>query len=88
MTLTILLVIASILLVVNLFLWKHGYVGLAEKPEAVLDRPVMDPKERKAFLKRLKRWKEEGKINRADFEKFYALCTEEWDQEDITDGEK
>jgi hypothetical protein len=77
--LVVFLVVAA-LLATNYLFWKLGVIKSAEKPESVIDRPIMDAKERKAFLKRLKRWKEEGKVSRAEFENLTQLCEEEWDQ--------
>lgn len=77
--LTALLVAVIIVLIgINLLLWKSGFVKDAEQPIPVMDRPVMDPKERKAILKRLRRWKKEGKLTPAEFEHFYRLCEAEW----------
>jgi hypothetical protein len=77
----LLLVTASLLIIIaiNIFLWKSGFLAQAEKPEAVIDRPVMDARERKAVMKRLKRWREEGKLTRQEFETFHRLCEGEWD---------
>lgn len=53
----------------------------AEQPKSLIDKPVMEAKERRAFLKRLKRWREEGKISREEFEHIDALCRSEWDED-------
>ncbi len=58
----------------------------AEKPQLLIDKPVMDAKERKSFLKRLKRWREEGKISREEFEHIETLCRSEWDPPSPDDG--
>ncbi|OVE76621.1 hypothetical protein BVX98_05470 [bacterium F11] len=81
MTTTVLILTIVILLVINVILWKSGSVQTAETPETLLDRPLMDPKERKAILKRLKRWKEEGKLTRSEYDVFQRLCDAEWDAE-------
>lgn len=76
-------VLALLLIVaVNIFLWKSGFLMQAEHPEIVADRPIQDEKERKAFLKRLRRWKEEGKISRQEYEHLQLLCRKEWDREE------
>lgn len=79
MIIPVLLGVIALLAIMNLALWKSGAVGTAEAPTTLIDKPVMDLTERKAFLKRLKRWKQEGKVNRAEYEHFYQLCHEEWD---------
>jgi len=76
----IILPTVAALVAIGWFLWKSGFLAQAEKPEPIMDRPVMDAKERRAFLKRLKRWREEGKISREEFEHISALCQEEWDE--------
>jgi hypothetical protein len=78
----ILIAIIFILLATTIFFWKLGVVKDSEHPEPVIDRPVMDPKERRAITKRLKRWHEEGKLTRAEFEHVSALCDSEWDGSD------
>lgn len=75
-------IVVVLLLASNYLFWKLGVVKTAEKPESIIDRPIMDAKERKAFLKRLKRWKEQGKVTRAEFETMTRLCDEEWDGKD------
>lgn len=67
---------------INILLWKSGFLYQAEKPIPLIDTPVMDSKERKAILKRLKRWKEEGRLSREEFERFSQLCQLEWDQKE------
>lgn len=62
-------------------MWKSGFLYQAEKPHLLVDRPVQKSKEKKEFLKRLKRWKEEGKVTREEFEHIYLLCQAEWDEE-------
>lgn len=79
MTIGLFFGVVLVLIGINIFLWKSGFLMQAEKPEIVIDRPVQDVKERKAFLKRLNRWKEEGKVTREEFEHLLALCREEWD---------
>ena len=64
---------------ISWFLWKSGFLSQAEKPESLIDRPVMDAKERRAIMKRLRRWREEGKLTREEFEHVTALCQSEWD---------
>jgi len=80
MNLLLLLLIILVLAVINVFLWKYGFVHDAENPRPFLDRPVMDARERKAIKKRLKRWSEEGKLTRNEFDRFSDLCDQEWDQ--------
>ena len=79
MSVILLLLIIAFLLVINVFLWKFGFIHSAEKPETLIDRPVMDEKERKAVIKRLRRWKEEGKLSREEYEHLTQLCASEWD---------
>lgn len=67
---------------ISWFLWKSGFLAQAEKPEPLIDKPVMDAKERRAVLKRLKRWREEGKLTRQEYENVSALCRSEWDGPD------
>ena len=74
----VLLIVVALLLAINVFLWKFGFIHQAERPHAVLDKPVMDGRERNALLKRLKRWKGEGKLKAEEFETFVRLCEEEW----------
>lgn len=64
---------------INIALWKFGFIHDAAHPEPVIDRPVMDKKERRAIMKRLERWREEGKLNREQYETFLELCRSEWD---------
>lgn len=64
---------------INFYLWQSGALERAERPEPMIDRPVMDPKERKAVLRRLKRWKEEGKLSAPEYEHIRRLCESEWD---------
>jgi len=75
----LLIVIIIFLIAVNVALWNSGFVQKAENPEMVLNRPVRDPKEKKAILKRLRRWKEQGKLSASEFDVFYRLCQSEWD---------
>lgn len=79
MTTWVLLAIIAVLLAINIFLWKSGFLQDAENPKIVNDNPVKDPKERKAFLKRLWRWKEEGRLSREEYEHLNALAEENWD---------
>lgn len=85
MTVWVLLLIILILIGINIFLWKSGFLFQAENPQPVNDVPVKDPKERRAFLKRLHRWREEGKISRVDFEKMSELADQDWDGSDVTE---
>ncbi len=78
MTVWILGVIIVVLLAINIALWKFGFVQEAENPSVVEDRPVMNPRERKAILKRLERWREEGKLSREELEKLLGLCESDW----------
>lgn len=79
MTFGLLFLVIALLLVINVVLWKSGFLYQAENPTPVLDVPVKNPKEQKAFLKRLHRWKDEGKVTREDFERFSELAEREWD---------
>lgn len=79
MILSILLFIAVLLGAMTYFLWRTGSVGKAEEPDPVIDRPIMDPKERRAIMKRLRRWKAEGRLTPSEFETIYGLCQTEWD---------
>ncbi len=65
--------------VISWFLWKSGFLMQAEKPKPLIDKPVMEAKERKAVMKRLRRWREEGKLTREQFEVVSELCRSEWD---------
>lgn len=85
MTFWVLLLIIGVLVVINIFLWKSGFLFQAENPIPVNDVPIKDPKDRRAFLKRLRRWKEEGKISREDFEKLTYLADQDWDSADVSD---
>lgn len=79
-----LLLIFSVLIifgVISWFLWKSGFLMQAEQPQSIIDKPVIDAKERRAIVKRLKRWREEGKLSREEFEHVSALCQSEWDGE-------
>ncbi len=79
MTFWVLFLVIAILVAINIFLWKSGFLHQAESPTPVNDVPVKDPKERKAFLRRLVRWREEGKISRDEFEKMSSLADQDWD---------
>ena len=68
------------MIVISWLLWKSGFLMQAEKPEPLIDSPVMDPKERKAVMKRFKRWREEGKLSREEYEHLILLCQSEWDE--------
>jgi hypothetical protein len=75
----LLAIIFFLLGIIGWFLWKSGFLFDAETPTSIIDKPVMDAKERKAFMKRLKRWRAEGKVTLAEFETILRLCDEEWD---------
>ena len=79
MVVVVLLSVVAVLLGINIFLWKSGFLFDAERPKTVVDKPVTDPKVRKAALKRIQRWKEEGRITREEHERWTRLCDEEWD---------
>lgn len=64
---------------INIALWKFGFVHDSEKPNLVDDRPMMDPRQRKAILRRIERWKTEGKLSPAEVEKILYLCENDWD---------
>ena len=81
MSLTVALLILAALVAVNIFLWKSGFLFDAERPKPLIDTPVKDPKERKAALKRIERWRSEGKISREEAEHWRILCEQEWDLE-------
>jgi len=68
-----------ILIAINVALWKYGFVHDAAEPKLVDDKPVMDAKERRAIMKRIDRWREEGKLTREQYEIFLDLCRSEWD---------
>ncbi len=68
------------LLAVNIALWKFGFVHDAAEPALVEDKPVMDAKERRAILKRIDRWRTEGKLTREQYETFLDLCRSEWEE--------
>lgn len=75
-TLTVLVIIA-----INIFLWKSGFLRDAEEPRPMFDKPVTDARARKAVQKRLERWRQEGKISREELEHWQHLCEKEWDVE-------
>lgn len=75
----ILSAIILLLIVINVGLWRLGAVQESQNPVSVVDRPLMDAKERKAILKRLNRWKVEGKLSAEEFDTFFRLCESEWD---------
>ena len=79
--LNLLLIFLVLLLVaaISWFLWKSGFLFQAEKPDRLIDKPVINAKERKAFVKRLRRWRDEGKLTREEFEHVSALCESEWE---------
>lgn len=74
------LLFVVLVVAINISLWKFGFVHSAEKPVPLIDKPMMDAKEQKAIRKRLKRWREEGKLTREEFERFLSLCQGEWDE--------
>lgn len=78
MTLWVLCGIIAVLLITNVALWKFGFVHEAEDLTVVEDRPVMNPRERKALLTRLQRWREEGKLTREELERLLSLCESDW----------
>lgn len=82
MLIGIAVLILAAIVAINVFLWKSGFLMEAERPEVVADRPLKDPRVRNALLKRLKRWREEGKLTRAEYERIEALCQREWDTPD------
>ena len=79
MTVWVLVLVIICLLAINIFLWKSGFLGQAESPRLVSDLPTQEPKERKAFLKRLLRWREHGKVSREEYEHLSRLTEEDWD---------
>ena len=50
MTVGVLLGAIFVLVAINIFLWKYGFVHEAERPEVVEDDPVKLSKEKKAVL--------------------------------------
>ncbi len=78
MTVWLLLGIIAVLVAINICLWKFGFVQDAEKPTVVDDKPVMNPRQRKAIMERLERWQAEGKLSREEFERFSDLCESDW----------
>jgi hypothetical protein len=63
---------------ISWLLWKSGFLFEAEKPVSVLDVPITDARARTAFLKRLERWRGEGKLSREEYEHLLFLCEHEW----------
>jgi hypothetical protein len=79
MTYLVLFCVIVVLIAINIFLWKSGFLAQAERPLIVSDHPVREAKEREAFLKRLGRWNEEGKVSREEYTHLTELCRAEWD---------
>jgi len=78
MTHVVFIIVILLLVAMNIFLWRTGSVKTAENPKTLLDVPVKNPKERKAFLKRVKKWKAEGKLTREEFETVTHLIESDW----------
>jgi hypothetical protein len=76
----VVLISIVVLLAINIALWKFGFIDMAARPKLVEDKPVMDAKERRAIMKRIDRWREEGKLTREQYEVFLDLCRSEWDE--------
>jgi hypothetical protein len=78
LTWLVVIAVLALFVIVSWFLWKSGFLYDAEKPVSVLDIPISDARARKAFLKRLERWNEEGKISREHYEHLLALTEQDW----------
>jgi hypothetical protein len=61
-----------------------GFLFEAEKPVSILDVPITDARARTAFLKRLERWRAEGKLSREEYEHCLFLCEHEWKSSDAS----
>jgi hypothetical protein len=70
--------VLALVVVISWLLWKSGFLFEAETPQSVIDIPVADARGRKAFLKRLERWREEGKVTREEYEHLTILCERDW----------
>lgn len=80
MALVVALIVVAALVGISLFLWKSGFLYDAERPRPVIDTPVKDPKERKAALLRISRWRAEGRISREEAEHWQQLCEQFWER--------
>jgi hypothetical protein len=80
--LTVAFLIFAAIIGINIFLWKSGFLFDAEHPKPMIDQVVKDPKERKAALLRISRWRAEGRISREDAERWTTLCEQHWQKED------
>lgn len=78
MMVSLVIVFLICLVAINIALWKFGFIEMAAKPKLIEDKPVMDAKERRAIMKRLDRWRTEGKLSREQYETFLDLCRSEW----------
>ncbi len=63
---------------ITVSLWKFGFVHDAQSPVSSEEKPMADPRQRKALLSRLQRWREEGKLTRAEYERVLSLCESDW----------
>ena len=70
--------ILALFVAISWLLWKSGFLFDAEKPTPLLDIPFADARARKAFLQRLERWRDEGKVTREEYERLLFLCDHEW----------
>lgn len=77
-TLSVVLAVLGLFAVTSWLLWKSGFLRDAVAPVPVLDIPITDARGRKAFLKRLERWRGEGKITREEYERILFLCENDW----------
>lgn len=82
MALAVALLVLALIVGVNVFLWKSGFLFDAERPELKTDVPVKDPKTRQAALTRISRWRAEGRISREEADAWTRLCEQEWDKKD------
>ena len=68
----------AVIIAINIFLWKSGFLRDAERPTPVIDKPVSDARARAAALKRVARWREEGKLSREEADDWERLCESDW----------
>ena len=78
MTIVFVVLFMLVVVAINVFLWKSGFLHQAEKPTTLIDYPMLDAKEKKAMFKRLIRWKEQGHLSPEEFEHFFDLCESKW----------
>lgn len=80
MAVAVALIVLVLIVGVNIFLWKSGFLFDAEHPVLKTDVPVKDPKTRQAALTRISRWRAEGRISREEAEAWTRLCEEHWER--------